>query len=218
MYGHLDVQPAYRADGWNTEPFELTDVDGKLFGRGASDDKGPVSAWLWMIEAFAALQRPLPVHLRCVFEAMEESGSLGLPELVHSLATPGGYLDPALIDSIVISDNYYIGTKPCVTHGLRGNVYFHASVECSSKDMHSGVIGGSVHEGMTDLVKLLASLVETDGKIAVKVSAHTRFSLTPASPRRRACGRGDRCVRTRACLCTRSWLARPRRGSTMRSP
>jgi nonspecific dipeptidase len=168
VYGHLDVQPAYKTDGWDTEPFTLTEKDGVLFGRGASDDKGPVVAWLCAIEALQALGRELPVHLRCVFEGMEESGSVGLPDLVRSLAQPGGFLDASLIDYICISDNYYVGKrKPCLTHGLRGNVYFHVGVECSSKDMHSGVIGGSVHEGMTDLVKLMASLVDGDGTIRV---------------------------------------------------
>lgn len=108
VYGHLDVQPAYKSDGWNTEPFELTEVEGKLLGRGSSDDKGPVAAWLWVIEALGALGRPLPVHLRCVFEGMEESGSVGLPDLVGRLASPGGFLDPALVDSVVVSDNYYV--------------------------------------------------------------------------------------------------------------
>jgi len=98
---------------------------------------------------------------------MEECGSLGLPECVQRLAVPGGYLDPAVIDYIVISDNYYVGRTPCLTHGLRGNVYFHLTVECSTKDMHSGVIGGSVHEAMTDVVKLMSSLVDTDGTITI---------------------------------------------------
>ena len=167
VYGHLDVQPASKSDGWATEPFTLTEVDGKLYGRGASDDKGPVTAWLWAIEALQALGRSLPVHLRCVFAGMEESGSIGLPELVHRLAKPGGFLDSRLVKYICISDNYYIGRAPCLTHGLRGNVYFHVTVECSSKDMHSGVIGGSVHEAMTDLTKLMAGLVDSDGRITV---------------------------------------------------
>lgn len=88
VYGHLDVQPAAKEDGWNTEPFTLTEVEGRLHGRGASDDKGPAVAWLWAIEAYRALGVPLPVHLRCVFEGMEESGSLGLPDLVRRLGAP----------------------------------------------------------------------------------------------------------------------------------
>lgn len=168
VYGHLDVQPAYKSDGWDTEPFELTEKDGALWGRGATDDKGPVCCWLWLIEAHRALGRDLPVNLRCIFEGMEESGSVGLPDLVRRLGTSGNYLDPAACDFICISDNYWTGqSKPCITHGLRGCVYFHLQIECSTKDMHSGVIGGSVHEAMTDLIQIMSTLVDSSGKILI---------------------------------------------------
>jgi len=111
---------------------------------------------------------------------------VGLPQLVQRLGAPGQFLDPAAVDFVCISDNYYTGkTKPCLTHGLRGNVYFHLEVLCSSKDMHSGVIGGSVHEAMTDCVHLMASLVDPSGKILVEgihddiapVTEHERASV-----------------------------------------
>jgi len=168
IYGHLDVQPAAKEDGWNTDPFVLTEIEGKLYGRGSTDDKGPTTAWLWVIEALQTLGRDIPVNLRCVFEGMEESGSIGLPELVYKLGTSGGFLDPAICDYVCISDNYYTGQKPCITHGLRGNCYFHLAVQCSSKDLHSGVIGGSVHEAMTDLVKVMSTFVDSQGKILVE--------------------------------------------------
>lgn len=136
-----------------------------------------------MIEALRALNKPLPCHLRCVFEGMEESGSIGLPELVRKLGVPGGHLDPAVCDYVCISDNYYCGKKPCVTHGLRGNVYFHLAVTCSSKDMHSGVIGGSVHEAMTDVVRLMGSLVDSSGEILVD---GIQDDVTPLSDAERA--------------------------------
>jgi acetylornithine deacetylase/succinyl-diaminopimelate desuccinylase-like protein len=62
-------------DGWNTEPFEMTEIDGKLFGRGTTDDKGPVLSWFWAIEAHQALGIPLPVNVKMCLEGMEESGS-----------------------------------------------------------------------------------------------------------------------------------------------
>jgi len=168
LYAHLDVQPAYVSDGWSTEPFVLTEKNGALYGRGASDDKGPATAWLAVIEAHITLNRPLPINLKCVFEGMEESGSVGLPGLVKRLGVPGQFLDPAAVDFLCISDNYWTGkTKPCLTHGLRGCVYFHLEVTCSKKDMHSGVIGGSVHEAMTDVVRVMASLVDSSGTILI---------------------------------------------------
>ena len=71
VYGHLDVQPAEKSDGWDTDPFELTEIDGKLFGRGATDDKGPALSWLWMVEAFQELKMELPVNIKIIYEGME---------------------------------------------------------------------------------------------------------------------------------------------------
>ena len=88
-YGHLDVQPAKKEDGWNTEPFELTETpDGRLCGRGASDDKGPALSWLWVVEAHRKLGIKLPVRLKLLYEGMEEYGSEGLPEFVAHEARP----------------------------------------------------------------------------------------------------------------------------------
>lgn len=68
VYGHLDVQPAQQSDGWNTDPFVLTEIDGKLYGRGSTDDKGPALSWLWVIEAHQELGLPLPVNIKLLFE------------------------------------------------------------------------------------------------------------------------------------------------------
>lgn len=90
LYGHFDVQPALKSDGWDTEPFELVVApDGKLIGRGSSDDKGPVLGWLNILEAHHAQKLDLPVNLRLCFEGMEESGSEGLDELIESEAKKG---------------------------------------------------------------------------------------------------------------------------------
>lgn len=83
VYGHLDVQPAAKEDGWDTDPFVLTDKDGKLYGRGSTDDKGPVLGWLITLQVLRSLGIPIPVNLKFCFEAMEESGSEGLDELVE---------------------------------------------------------------------------------------------------------------------------------------
>lgn len=164
VYGHLDVQPALIEDGWDSEPFVLTERDGKLYGRGSSDDKGPVLGWLHAIEAYQAAGIEVPVNVKFVFEGMEESGSVGLDDLLHS--EKNQFLKG--IDYVCVSDNYWLGTeKPCITYGLRGVCYFHLEVQCAEKDLHSGVYGGTVHEAMTDLVYLLSTLVNKDGKILV---------------------------------------------------
>lgn len=176
VYGHLDVQPALFEDGWDTKPFELTEKDGKLFGRGASDDKGPVLGWIHVLQAYKAAGEDIPVNVKFVFEGMEESGSVGLEPLLYS--EQDKFLKE--VDYVCISDNYWLGTeKPCITYGLRGVCYFHLEVECASKDLHSGVYGGTVHEAMTDLVYLLGTLVDKDGEISVTDLSKDVAVLTP---------------------------------------
>lgn len=160
----MDVQPALKEDGWNTEPFELTEIDGKLYGRGASDDKGPVLCWIHAIEAFQKLNIELPVNVKFVLEGMEESGSQNLDDLL--MKRKDDFL--ANTDYVCISDNYWLGKKrPCLTYGLRGLAYYTVEVECARKDLHSGVFGGTVHEAMPDLCWLLSTLVDKDTKILV---------------------------------------------------
>ncbi|XP_037908084.1 cytosolic non-specific dipeptidase-like [Hermetia illucens] len=164
VYGHLDVQPATKEDGWDTEPFTLTERDGKLYARGASDDKGPVLCWLHAIQAYQDLGFQLPVNIKFVFEGMEESGSKGLPELL--MKRKDDFLND--VDYVCISDNYWLGTKkPCITYGLRGISYYYIEVECATKDLHSGIYGGTIHEAMADLIYLLNSLTDDNGRILI---------------------------------------------------
>ncbi|XP_012144033.1 cytosolic non-specific dipeptidase 2 [Megachile rotundata] len=164
IYGHLDVQPALKSDGWDTEPFTLVEKDGKLFGRGSTDDKGPVLCWIHALQAYKAIGADIPVNLKFVFEGMEESGSEGLDELLW--ARKDTFLQG--VDYVCISDNYWLGTtKPCITYGLRGICYFNVEVTCAVKDLHSGTFGGTVHEAMADLVYLLNTLVDVNGKILI---------------------------------------------------
>jgi len=164
IYGHLDVQPAKIEDGWDTEPFVLTEIDGKMFGRGSTDDKGPVLCWTNCVEAHQKLGIDIPVNLKFVLEGMEESGSIGLDELIMDQADK--FLSD--VDYVCISDNYWLGkNKPCITYGLRGLSYFFVEIQSSTKDLHSGVFGGSVHESMADLVYVLNSLADKTGKILI---------------------------------------------------
>ncbi|MFH4982211.1 hypothetical protein AB6A40_008920 [Gnathostoma spinigerum] len=138
VYGHLDVQPASKSDGWHTEPFTLTEKNGKLYGRGTTDDKGPCMAWINALEAFQETKTELPVNLKFCFEAMEESGSLGLEKC---LKENSDFLEN--VDFTCISDNYWLGTKkPCLTYGLRGLCYYAIEVQAVKQDLHSGVMGG----------------------------------------------------------------------------
>ncbi|KAH8083356.1 CNDP dipeptidase [Cristinia sonorae] len=170
VYGHMDVQPAEKSDGWNTDPFTLTiDDQDRMFGRGSTDDKGPICAWVNVLEAHSAKQLDLPVNLRFCFEAMEESGSEGLDDLINKEAAKGedGYFDN--VDCVCISDNYWLNARtPIVTYGLRGVAYFEVTIGGPAQDLHSGMWGNVVHEPMTDLFNIMSQLVRGDGYILVE--------------------------------------------------
>ncbi|KAF4613357.1 hypothetical protein D9613_011016 [Agrocybe pediades] len=169
IYGHFDVQPALKSDGWDTEPFTLTinEQTGQLIGRGSSDDKGPILGWLNVLQYHHENKLPLPVNLKFCFEGMEESGSEGLDDLVRRESQKGGYFDG--VDCVCISDNYWLNTRtPALTYGLRGLSYYKVTVSGPARDLHSGVFGRTVHEPMTDLVHLLNTLVTPTGDILIK--------------------------------------------------
>jgi len=165
VYGHYDVQPALKEDGWATDPFDLSvDIKGRMYGRGSTDDKGPVLGWLNAIEAHQKAGIDFPVNLLMCFEGMEEYGSEGLDDFINAEAKK--FFKDA--DAVCISDNYWLGTeKPCLTYGLRGCNYYSIEISGPGQDLHSGVFGGSAQEPMTDLVRVMASLVDTNGKILV---------------------------------------------------
>uniref|UniRef100_F7DHN6 Carnosine dipeptidase 1 n=1 Tax=Monodelphis domestica TaxID=13616 RepID=F7DHN6_MONDO len=164
IYGHLDVQPAKKEDGWLTDPFSLIEVDGKLYGRGTTDNKGPVLAWINAVAAFKALNQDIPVNIKFIIEGMEEAGSISLDELIKREKERFF----SSVDYIVISDNLWISkTKPALTYGTRGNIYFTVEVKCRDQDFHSGTFGGILNEPMADLVSLLGSLVDSSGHILI---------------------------------------------------
>ena len=97
---------------------------------------------------------------------MEESGSEGLDELLYSRRDTAFIRE---VDYVCISDNYWLGTtKPCITYGLRGVCYFHVEVTCADRDLHSGTFGGTVYEAMNDLVYLLGTLTDVNGRIQIE--------------------------------------------------
>ncbi|KAM4029363.1 beta-Ala-His dipeptidase-like isoform 1-T1 [Anomaloglossus baeobatrachus] len=162
FYGHVDIQPAKKEDGWKTDPYTMTETNGNLYGRGATDNKGPVLAWIHAIDTYIALKKDIPVNLKFIIEGVEETGSPGLEELLT------GHEDFfSDVDYVVISDNVWLSRKPALTYGTRGNAYFFIEVESGTKDLHSGTFGGIIHEAMRDMVYLLASLVDTSGHILI---------------------------------------------------
>lgn len=163
FYCHYDVQPALNEDGWSTEPFTVVEQDGYLYGRGTSDDKGPIVV---VNQAIKELQQSgnLPVNVCWLYEGEEESGSSGFEETVAK-----EYKYFPKIDGLMVCDTAWFGDRvPSMDYGFRG--LCGASIEISGpdKDQHSGQFGGAFREPMVDLVNLLSRLISLDGKILVE--------------------------------------------------
>jgi len=181
VYGHLDVQPAMVSDGWDTEPFKLIEKDGKLYGRGSTDDKGPVLGWINALEAYQKTGTDFPINIKFCLEGMEESGSVMLEETVRARTD----FFATNVDWVCISDNYFLGKeKPCLTYGLRGCAYFFVEVTCAKQDLHSGVFGGSIPEAMTEISHIFSSLIDIDGTIKIPGLSDEVDPVTDAEKKR----------------------------------
>lgn len=162
IYGHYDVQPAERSDGWETPPFEPCVQDGFIVGRGASDDKGPLFAHVKAIESLLATEGRLPCEVRFLFEGEEESGGDSLKRYVE---TAKAQLAP---DAVVISDtSMYDARTPAITYGLRGLVGMEVTVCVADRDLHSGAYGGAIGNPGIALGHLVDSCVGPDGRVRV---------------------------------------------------
>ncbi|MGH3508333.1 MAG: dipeptidase [Nocardioidaceae bacterium] len=160
LYAHHDVQPEGRHEAWQQgDPFEPVERDGRLYGRGAADDKAGIAAHLAAIRAFG---EDLPVGVNVFVEGEEEDGSQSLPQLLNR------YHDELASDVIVIADsaNWDIG-RPALTTSLRGNVVLEVEVRALEQGVHSGMWGGAVPDALTGLCRLLATLHDDAGNVDV---------------------------------------------------
>jgi acetylornithine deacetylase/succinyl-diaminopimelate desuccinylase-like protein len=159
IYGHYDVQPPDPLDEWITPPFEPAVRNGKLFARGAADDKGQVFCLLKAIEATDG--RP-PVNFRFLIEGEEEYGSRVLFDLLAHEP------ERAEADVVLIADMAYVAPGwPAVYTALRGLCYAEITVRTAKSDLHSGEFGGAAPNAHEELVRLLARLKTADGRIHV---------------------------------------------------
>jgi len=161
VYGHYDVQPPDPLELWNTPPFEPTVRDGKIYARGACDDKGQ---FYMHIKAFEILMKHnlLACNVKFMIEGEEEVGSDNLPVFVKE------YRDKLKADVILISDTSLISLdQPSITVGLRGLSYMEVEVTGANRDLHSGVYGGAVANPINVLAQLITSLVDEDGRVTI---------------------------------------------------
>lgn len=163
VYGHVDVQPVEPLAEWASPPFAVTERDGKLFGRGVTDDKGQLLMHLRSIEALLATAGTPPVNLVVLVDAEEEIGSPSLPALLAANPWLGE------VDLVVVSDSPMLGINvPAVGYSLRGLVYAEVTVSALAGDLHSGQFGGAVPNAAAVLSEIIAGLHDADGRVTVK--------------------------------------------------
>jgi acetylornithine deacetylase/succinyl-diaminopimelate desuccinylase-like protein len=164
VYGHHDVQPAARADGWDTDPFAPVTRDGRLYARGAADDKGQVFLHTLGLRAhLAATGRSAPaVNVKLLVEGEEESGSPHFTELITART------DQLACDTVIVSDTgMWSADTPTVCTGMRGLVDGQLDLYGPDQDIHSGSFGGAVPNPATEAARLVAALHDEDRRVAV---------------------------------------------------
>lgn len=161
IYGHYDVQPVDPLELWQSDPFEAVQRGDNLYGRGASDMKGQVMASLNAVEAVMQ-SGDMPVNIKWLIEGEEEIGSEHLDEFIKQ--------NKKLLacDFCLNPDAGMMGADmPTITTGLRGLAYFELRVYGPSRDLHSGLFGGAIHNPAQALAELIAGMHDRNGKITL---------------------------------------------------
>ncbi|WP_419802745.1 dipeptidase [Mucilaginibacter sp.] len=182
MYGHYDVQPPDPLELWKTPPFEPTIRDGKIYARGACDDKGQFYMHIKAFELMVQTQT-LPCNIKFMIEGEEEVGSDNLGIFVQQNK------EKLKADVVLISDTSMISMEnPSLETGLRGLSYLEVEVTGPNRDLHSGVYGGAVANPITILAKMIASLHDENNHITIpgfydevtELSANEKHALNEA--------------------------------------
>jgi acetylornithine deacetylase/succinyl-diaminopimelate desuccinylase-like protein len=161
-YGHYDVQPVDPIELWNTPPFEPTVRDGRIYARGAADDKGQFIIHVNALEAHLKTSGTCPVNVKFLIEGEEEIGSEHLTPFIEA------HQEMLACDAVVVSDTaMFAKGVPSICHGLRGLTYLQVDVRGTDRDLHSGTFGGAVINPAFALAHLIAQLKDARGKIKV---------------------------------------------------
>ena len=174
VYGHYDVQPPDPVDKWASPPFDPTLRDGRLYARGASDDKGPMMIPILVAAAYKAVTGGLPLNVKVLIEGEEESGSPNFDPTVARLK------DRLACDLVVSADGaMWRADLPSVTVASRGLVALEITVGGAVKDLHSGRHGGSAPNPIRALTQILASLHDASGEVRVAGFADSALTSDP---------------------------------------
>ena len=162
IYGHYDVQPAEPLELWHTPPFEPTIRDGKIFARGSVDDKGQLYLHIKALESHLATSGKLPINVIVLAEGEEEVGSVNLEQFVAAHAKE------LACEAVVISDStMFAPGLPSILSSLRGLAYFQIDVVGPASDLHSGIYGGAVINPAMALARILSTMHDANGKVAI---------------------------------------------------
>ena len=171
VYGHYDVMPVDPRAEWNTDPFEPVVKDGRIWGRGADDDKGQLFMHAKAFEAMCETDS-LPCNVKFMLEGEEEIGSPSLYKFCEEQK------ELLKADIILVSDTSMISMNtPSITCGLRGLTYMEVEVVGPNKDLHSGLFGGAVANPANVLTRLVSSLVDDNGRVTIPGFNEAPFSL-----------------------------------------
>lgn len=174
LYGHYDVQPPEPLELWKSPPFEPTVRDGRIYARGASDDKGQLWAMLKAVEALLACGE-LPVNVLFLLEGEEEVGSPDLEKFITSAK------DELAADCAIICDSaFFAAGLPTITSALRGLAYVEITAEGPSADLHSGIHGGAAPNPLNALVQILAAMRDSSGRATLPGFYDRVRPLSPA--------------------------------------
>ncbi len=162
IYGHYDVQPAEPLELWQSPPFDPVLRDGRLYARGATDNKGQFFAHVKALESLLQLEGRLPLNVILLLEGEEEIGSVHLRPFLEA------HPELCRCDAVLISDTaLYREDLPTLCYGLRGLCYLELTVRTAATDLHSGVFGGVVDNPITVLARILCGLRDGYGRITI---------------------------------------------------
>jgi len=163
VYGHYDVQPPDPVDAWHSPPFEVTERGGRLYARGISDDKAPLSIALDTVAAYLQVSGALPLNVVFVFEGEEEVGSPNLPALLDARR------EQLAADLVVSADGgMWLPDHPTTIRSARGLASLELRVSAATKDLHSGRHGGGLANPLHAIASMIASLHDAAGRVAVE--------------------------------------------------
>ena len=174
IYCHYDVQPVDPLSEWVTPPFEPSERDGEVFARGASDNKGQCFYTILALKTLLKTRDRLPINIKFLIEGEEESGSVGLSQIIDSKK------DALKADYLVIVDSGIENMEtPAITLGARGLVCFQISLKEADYDLHSGQAGGIAYNPNRALAEMLVKLHDSEGKVTVPGFYDAIISLSP---------------------------------------